>query len=487
MLLDTNCKALSNGSIYLTFNKYTLDFFLIDEPCFRILDQQFPISFEKLVDSFSNKMQIVPKDGLQRIQLLLEKGIIFVKQEKHENLTNLRKIQKTPLRKRFEPTNIYLSIVQDCNLKCDYCSAGHGRFGGKVKYMDKPTAQRSLDLLLNSNQDNKIRSVTFAGGEPLLNTETLFFSLEYGTQLANKHNLPIYFSFNSNGTLLTEEISEELTKYPVYVTLSLDGTREIHDAHRRFPNGEGSYDLAVKNFKVYCEKMKKRHGNFFPRIQCCLPLGKGLYKSFCNLKQLGASMLVINPAWPSSFVEHNLEIDKASFSSYLAEYELILRNVIAQLENTPNESRCVMASTAESINQLSEGRTKSLGCGAGNDSFAIGPDGNIYPCGLFFENKKYCIGNIWTEICLDKILSVQQEISDLSSKCSNCWAVSFCGAACLPMAIAQGCENSLEPTCYCDLFRGYIERDILLYAELYLRFGSTQFVDFSSNSKVGVC
>jgi radical SAM protein with 4Fe4S-binding SPASM domain len=198
-------------------------------------------------------------------------------------------------------------------------------------------------------------------------------------------------------------------------------------------------------------------------------------------------MLVINPAWPSSFVKHNLEIDRATFSTYLAEYELILRDVLDQLEHTPNESRCVMASTAESINQLSECRAKSLGCGAANDSFAIDPDGNVYPCGLFLENDDYCIGNIRTEISLDKILGVQQKISDLSSKCKHCWAVSFCGAACLPMAIAQGCEDSAEPTSYCDLFRGYIERDLLLYAEIYLRFGTTQFIGFSSNNENKAC
>jgi len=58
----------------------------------------------------------------------------------------------------------------------------------------------------------------------------------------------------SNGTLyFKENVQKFLRKWKdkLSLTISLDGNKELHDSCRKFPNGDGSYDLAEKAVKHY--------------------------------------------------------------------------------------------------------------------------------------------------------------------------------------------------------------------------------------------
>ena len=79
---------------------------------------------------------------------------------------------------------ISLAVAQKCNMGCSYCYADQGDFGGPAQNMQLETAKRSIDLLLGGLEAGARAQVTFLGGEPLLNRNTLRAATEYASQRA---------------------------------------------------------------------------------------------------------------------------------------------------------------------------------------------------------------------------------------------------------------------------------------------------------------
>lgn len=469
-IIESKCQLIEENDLSVAYHIDKLEIFLTDPIYSKILSQNYPIKYSMLISLLKKRLQIPLPEIESKISFAIKQGLLVKNKEEAEiqkgskNRADLKqKMRKAAV------TNLYLATVQDCNLICTYCSAGHGRFGQSIKYMDKETAKRSLDILFPGIQRIQDVVVVFVGGEPLLNFDIVRFILDYGKILARKFDKKIHFFMNTNGTLLSEKIAQVLVDNDVDVTVSIDGTKTIHDTYRRFKDGRGSYDLAIQGLNNYIHTVRKNDPYYSVTVQVCLPFGKGLFEAYQNLKKTGASRLVINPAWPSAFIHHGLELPLCNIDEYLQEYNMIIKDYLKQVNGIHDSPNCCMSATIHSLSQLKERKPRPLGCGAGYGSFSISAVGDVYPCSLFLENTDFKIGNVYSTILEDKRREVQNRIHSFAQKCQNCWAKNLCGAGCLPMAIAQKAEYELEPSRYCDLFRGYIERDILLFAKIRLK------------------
>lgn len=146
---------------------------------------------------------------------------------------------------------MYLIVTRNCNLLCHYCYLAKALCPKLNADMTKETAKRGIDHFakLVELQGLDKPQIIFYGGEPLLNPEVVEYALEYATQLIPN----IEFTMNSNGTLATKELAQMLAKYKVRVSVSIDGPKEIHDAHRVDRGGEGSFDRTVEGFRILKE------------------------------------------------------------------------------------------------------------------------------------------------------------------------------------------------------------------------------------------
>ena len=75
---------------------------------------------------------------------------------------------------------ICLHVAHDCNLRCKYCFAGTGAFGGSRTLMDLETGKKGIDFVLESSGHRNHCEVDFFGGEPLLNFGVVKALAEYG-------------------------------------------------------------------------------------------------------------------------------------------------------------------------------------------------------------------------------------------------------------------------------------------------------------------
>ena len=103
---------------------------------------------------------------------------------------------------------ICLHVAHDCNLRCKYCFAGTGAFGGSRKLMDFETGKRGIDFVLESSGHRDHCEVDFFGGEPLLNFKVVKDLVRYGRKAAADQNKTIKFTLTTNGLLLDEKVQD---------------------------------------------------------------------------------------------------------------------------------------------------------------------------------------------------------------------------------------------------------------------------------------
>lgn len=140
---------------------------------------------------------------------------------------------------------MWKTVSEDCNLACDYCyySTCGGRAGARRRI---PLGL--LETAIRNYMEHSQGAAGFAwqGGEPLL-AGLAFFETALALQV--KHAPPhttIGNAVQTNGTLLSEDWARFFHRYQFLVGVSVDGPREIHDAHRVTATGKGSFDLVMR-------------------------------------------------------------------------------------------------------------------------------------------------------------------------------------------------------------------------------------------------
>lgn len=127
--------------------------------------------------------------------------------------------------------NIVLLITESCNLNCKYCYESYK----STKKMSVSTCKEILTREFIASAADGVTtklSITFLGGEPLLN-----FSLikEISEWLWNQNQLlPYTLDLRTNGTLLTKEMKQWFleNKHRIDLSLSLDGLNETQKINR---------------------------------------------------------------------------------------------------------------------------------------------------------------------------------------------------------------------------------------------------------------
>lgn len=121
------------------------------------------------------------------------------------------------------PTTILMSPTMRCNLSCTGCYA--------AEYSPDQDLDRALlQKIVDEGNEMGVYLFTMLGGEPFIYDELLDFARE---------NQDSYFQVFTNGTLLDDDVVDELAKIGnIAPMLSVEGSRELTDQRR----GRGVYD-----------------------------------------------------------------------------------------------------------------------------------------------------------------------------------------------------------------------------------------------------
>ncbi|MDD2418085.1 MAG: thioether cross-link-forming SCIFF peptide maturase [Oscillospiraceae bacterium] len=316
-----------------------------------------------------------------------------------------------------------LHVSHDCNLRCKYCFAGQGVYGGDKKIMSLEVAKAAIDFLIEKSQGRRNLEMDFFGGEPLMNMEVIKSTVEYGRSLEKKHGKVFRFTATTNGMLLDNETSEFLNREMNNVVLSLDGRREVNDAMRPNVGGRGSYHTIVPKYQHFVNIRGERdyyvRGTFTKNN---LDFSKDvLHMTELGFNQVSVEPVVSDPELPFSIKENDLP-------RVFEEYDLLAKLIIERRKAGKGFN---FFHFMIDLDQGPCAIKRMRGCGCGNEYAAVDPDGDIYPCHQFVGQPEWKMGSVLSgEYDLDMKQRFAHATVYDKEDCRKCWAKFYCSGGC---------------------------------------------------------
>ena len=154
-----------------------------------------------------------------------------------------------------------------CNFACDYCFQGdHGNYNKFAEKMTLETAGRVAQWIERELEriGPKRMTLTFFGGEPLLNLPVMYDLAERVWNATQARGVKMQITIITNGLLLTTEIVDRLKPYGLDgIKITLDGDRDTHNRMRPLRGGQGTFDRIVENVRRVAGRCKIAIGGNF--------------------------------------------------------------------------------------------------------------------------------------------------------------------------------------------------------------------------------
>lgn len=414
-----------------------------------MLDEE--INREKIKKEMIKKYNISESDieeTLGQIDSLIEKGMLFTE----DNF----KGQSLDLKKRDSVIKaLCLHVAHTCNLNCEYCFAGQGKYHGEDALISFEVGKQALDFLVKNSGTRKNLEVDFFGGEPLVNFDVVKQLVKYARSIEKEVGKHFRFTLTTNGVLLDDDVIDFLNKEMNNVVLSLDGRKEVNDAKRKTLNGQGSYDIIVPKFQNF---VKKRGDKEYYMRGTFTRNNLDFTNDIFHMLDLGFKELSIEPVVSKPDTDYALR--EEDLSLIYEQYEILAKEMIKRRrEKNPFTFYHYMI-------DLSGGPCiykRITGCGSGTEYLAVTPNGDFYPCHQFVGDKNFLMGNVKDGITNTKLRDEFKLCNVYSRKeCENCWAKLYCSGGCAANSFhTTGSINGVYEY-GCKLFKKRIECAIMV-------------------------
>jgi len=321
-------------------------------------------------------------------------------------------------------SNAYIVVTENCNFNCKYCFISDiVSANDKNKVMTKAVAKASVELLQRTyerQQHDYDKTITFYGGEPLLNFEIIQYFMHEVDRVKASAYWPddVKYAIITNGSLLTKTHIDFLKQNDIALSISYDVDRLSH-ANRINRSGNDTFDVVRNNIQL-CINEKMPYSLSITMSENTLRNRETVLQEVLSLEPLtiAFNMLIPNKHLiPSSTyyeeaTDFMIECFKQLRQKGLYE-DRMMRKVQAFIDNKLYLYDC---------------------CASGGNQFVIAPDGSIGICHGYLNNRKYFSANV-----LDENFDFQENPDYAYWKkrspvfmpeCQNCECLGICGGGC---------------------------------------------------------
>ncbi|MGZ7129541.1 MAG: TIGR04083 family peptide-modifying radical SAM enzyme [Halobacteriota archaeon] len=331
------------------------------------------------------------------------------------------------------PFHVMIIPTLGCPSKCAYCWSSE--VGSPV--MSLETVEDIVGWLKDFRRDPV--TFTFHGGEPLL-AGADFYQQTLPLLTNELRDLEPNFALQTNLWKLTPDLAEILAKYKIPIGSSLDGPQELNDLQR----SEGYYDRTMKGYEL-----AKNHGLQVQFIctftSHSIRFKEDVFKFFMD----NHLTLKLHPALPSlkSYEPDRWTLSPEQYGEllvYLLDKYLENMNQI-EVRNINDYARCV----------LTRRGTVCTFVDCMENTFAVGPDGSIYPCYRFVGMLEYVMGHVRDRPSQEDLIQsaagvrLQRFKEHVDRECKGCRHIRYCRGGCPYNAIARsdGEITGVDPHC----------------------------------------
>lgn len=276
---------------------------------------------------------------------------------------------------------VTFAVTDACTLRCTYCyqsiKADH--------YMSFEVARKFVDLLLDGNAyinpDNSPGVIIeFIGGEPFLAIDLIDQITDYmiGQMILRRHPWATRYmiSICSNGTLYFDpRVQAYLKKHLHHLSfsVSIDGNQRLHDACRIFPDGSGSYDVAMKAVRHFVDVLGGRMGS---KMTLCPANVAYTYEAVVGLIESGYREINLNCVYEEGWTLEHASIlyhQLKDLADYIFAHDLWDQIYLSIFE--------------PDFFHPKDPKDRQNWCGGVGDMISVDYTGTIYPCIRYMPNS----------------------------------------------------------------------------------------------------
>lgn len=380
-------------------------------------------------------------------------------------------------------SQVTLELTERCNLRCGYCIYNESNIGNRnfgQQDMSFETARKAIDYVAK-HADQKL-AIGFYGGEPLLRYELIQQCVAHAQETIKDINLN--FGMTTNLVLMTKEKAQYFANIGNFViTVSLDGPQDVHDEFRKFPDGTGSFSIAIQGLKNLVEAYKDRASTHI--IINVVTEGPNYMEKytkingfFSNTEWLPKDIVISN-----SYVSHALE-----GSAYTGIYSETDQEIAAVAEkdfnplmvwsmNHRSNKEQHLFSSVYVQNELIQVHKRPLHekplqyykfngcCVPGGRRVYVTAHGDYLPCEKVGTTPP--IGNVDKGLDIDAIKKhyVKDFMDEAVKYCNDCWAVNMCSNCYVNCYDENGVNFSYRHNS-CRYTRYSLEKNLIWYHEI---------------------
>lgn len=299
--------------------------------------------------------------------------------------------------------------------------------------------------------EGQMVAFAFQGGEPTLAGIDYFRHFVSTVKSLNKKNSRVFYSIQTNGTLIDDAWAEFFYKNQFLVGLSLDGDA-AKNKFRKKPSGQNSFYQIINAAEIF-----KRHNVDFNILTVltgfCAENGEEIYKYF---RSKGFRYLQFIPCLRPFDSDEKSELYMTweqyadflikVFNLYVKDY---VRGSYISIRQFDNWVRLYLNQPAEQCGML----------GHCSRQFVCEGNGNIYPCD-FYCTDEYLLGNVLTDdfktmANSQPAQSFIKESFDVPQRCKTCRVY--------PMCRAGGCKRTQLSEDYCKAYKKFFNSCLPLF------------------------
>lgn len=320
-------------------------------------------------------------------------------------------------------------ITGNCNLKCSHCY--------HTSYNDKGFTLPELEHILEQYKDllklwRKSKRVyghiTVTGGEPFLHED--FMDL---LDIFSAHKDVFTFAILTNGTMITPDMAQTLKKvHPRFVQISIEGSKETHDAIR----GAKNFDRSMAALKWLAKE----------KIPTCISFTahKGNYEQFSQVAAT-ARKVGVTRLWADRLIPIG---SGKSLTILTPEETCTFFHKMYKAKCAKHLFKTTEIAMHRALQFLVAGG-KPYRCTAGDSLITVQANGDVYPC----RRMPITVGNVTktdlTEIYYENETLCKLRDKNLNSSCKKCFYSKLCngGLKCLSYAVT-GDPFEKDPGCW---------------------------------------
>lgn len=333
--------------------------------------------------------------------------------------------------------SITFQTNENCNLCCTYCYEGHKT----DRVMTLEVAKKAIDILLSDSElcknycnisDDPAVILDFIGGEPTLQLDLIDQICDYFEEQTFLKKLHIahrfMISMSTNGTLCSTEKFRNFKKkwgHRFSYGVTVDGDKKLHDSCRVFPDGSGSFDLAIASAKEALAENPQSSTKFTLAPENIDYLIDALKYDI----DMGYQIIHINCVYEEGWT---IEHAKTLYKNFKEVADYILEN--------DKEDIIISIFDENACHPMSEEDNQNYCGGANGLMLAIDVEGNFYPCMRYMpisigqDQEPYIIGDLEHGLCntpehkarLDACNNITRK-SQSTDECFNCPIATGCG------------------------------------------------------------